>query len=142
MRRCWLELHTHSHRINARACHHARPLHALSYQVHSMVDTSRQLGRKTRLSRLSARRPKKGSLSSVALTAPCSIYLISNCLDPLVEAQLSCTCLPWTRESTHATMDKFSYTLTNTTHGGRKVLRSGGPNHSKPLCSFVSTGKP
>jgi hypothetical protein len=31
---------------------------------------------------------------------------------------------------------KFHRLTSNTTHSGRRVLRSGGLNHSKPLCSF------
>jgi hypothetical protein len=35
---------------------------------------------------------------------------------------------------THTSSPKFS--TSNTTHSGRRILRSGGPNHSKPLCAF------
>jgi hypothetical protein len=82
----WLGKHVHSHHINSHARQHARPQHTSAYQVHTVAGTSWQLGCKTRLVRLFARRPKEISLSVVALTAPCSIYLILDYLGPLVGA--------------------------------------------------------
>jgi hypothetical protein len=41
--------------------------------------------------------------------------------------------LDWGKLSQVPRTYMFSKLTSNTTHNGRKVLRSGGPNHSKPL---------
>jgi hypothetical protein len=67
-----------------------------------------------------------------------------------VGAQYSCMCLPldYKREGTQRYNDRLSSTQTYahththySIHNGGKVLRSGGLNHSKPLCVHPSSNR-
>jgi hypothetical protein len=79
----------------------------------------------------------------------CSMLYIFNTSSlglPIRAAQHPCMCHPWTiNGKAHVIHGTSSYRLNtihaqalgNTTHNGRKVLCSGGPNHSKPLCVLM-----
>jgi hypothetical protein len=63
---------------------------------------------------------------------------------PTCRGPAQCKHLPWTikesapgRKQVHDTHLKFHLGSSNTHQSGRRVLRSGGPNHSKILISFL-----
>jgi hypothetical protein len=148
---------THTpHRINFQACQRAQSLHMSVYQVRFVADTSWQLGRKTRLVRFSARRPSMRSMSVVALTALCSIYLILDCQGPPVGAWLPCMYPAWTIKGRAHVLQrtvwllgigspKSIYTLNDTTHNGAGYYALAARTTLNPCvfsCSSISLGRP
>jgi hypothetical protein len=145
----WLGQHVHSHRINFQARQHAWPLHMSAYLVHVVAGTSRQLGRKSRVIRLSARWTKKRSLPATTITAPFSIYLIlAHYLSGLPSTLV--TCCPWTTKrdnacNTRGPSDNLKDSLNNTTHSGVGCYAPVAQTTLKPcmfLCLSISLGKP
>jgi hypothetical protein len=90
---------------------------------------------------------------AIALIAPCCIYLILEHWAHLLGSSSPVACLPWTikgmaqavqgdrltwiSKEASPTSPKLSQALSKTTHKWNRLLRYGGPNHSKSLCVLV-----